>query len=90
MGLLSLIALHIDGRALRRWAREEERRHLTDHIPRRYKGIPPEIENNQKELDKYNKHLFDDFYYKLDELNEFLEFQFKFGRPGLKEKYMRP
>lgn len=83
-------ALHINERTLRRWAKDERRRHIIDHIPRRYKGIPPEIAGNQEELNKYNNKLFDDFYYKLDELNDFLEFQSEFGSPEHKAKYMCP
>lgn len=81
-------ALHVDERTLTRWAQKDEKGDLKEHQPHRYIGIPPEIEGNEAELDKYNKTLFDEYYYKLHELNEFLEYQFYHGTPERKKKYM--
>lgn len=81
-------ALHVKDRTLTRWAQKDEKGDLKEHQPHRYIGIPPEIEGNEAELNKYNKTLFDEYYYKLHELNEFLEYQFYHGTPERKKKYM--
>ena len=81
-------ALHVEERTLTRWAQKDEQGDLKEHQPHRYIGVPPEIEGNEAELNKYNKTLFDNYYYKLDELNEFLRYQFWHGTPEHKKKYM--
>lgn len=81
-------ALHVEEKTLTRWAQKDEQGDLKEHQPHRYIGVPPEIEGNEAELNKYNKTLFDNYYYKLDELNEFLRYQFKHGTPEHKKKYM--
>lgn len=81
-------ALHVKERTLTRWAQKDENGDLKEHEPHRYIGIPPEIKENEAELNKYNLTLFNNYYYKLDELNEFLRYQFRHGTPKHKKKHM--
>ena len=74
-------ALHVDVKTLQRWADCGQK-------PYRYKGIPSEIAGNKDELKKYNPDMFTFYYYKLDELNEFLAYQFKYGTERKREIYM--
>ena len=83
-------ALHIQKEVLERWQNNlssEEKK--TKCIPNRYKGIPDEIKDNPEEQNKYNPHFFSYYYYKLKELNDFLEYQFDYGTDQLRLKYMR-
>ena len=74
-------ALHVNEKTLQRWADCGKK-------PYRYKGIPSEIAGNDDELKKYNRDMFNFYYYKLDELNAFLAYQFEYGTERKREIYM--
>lgn len=81
-------ALPISERELERWNTKDIKGKLIRDEPHMYTGIPSEIKDNKTEIERYSPTLFTHNYYKLNELNKFLDFIFLHGEPRAKEKYM--
>ena len=79
-------ALHIEPEVLRRWNGWDENTKKEKYIPHRYKGKCKE--NIDLSCNTNQKHEFGYYYYLLDELNDFLWYQFHEGTGVKREQYL--
>lgn len=79
-------ALHIDKKTLERWAKKDKEGKLKEHFPHRYKGkgkgdIDLSTCNSKSGVFRY-------YYYRLDELNDFLAYQFYDCKGTKREQFL--
>lgn len=79
-------ALHIDKKTLERWAVKDKKGGLKPYFPHRYKGN----EKGDIDLSTCNSKtgVFNYYYYRLDELNDFLAYQFHNCTGQKREQYL--
>ena len=79
-------ALHVDEKTLKRWDDKDKEGKLKEHFPHRYKG------NEKGDIDlnppTTKVGIYNFYYYRLDELNDFLEYQFKYCKGQKREQYL--
>ena len=81
-----MAALHIDEKTLKRWDNKDKEGKLKAYFPHRYKGNEKgdiDLTTDTTEVGIYNF-----YYYRLDELNDFLEYQFKYCKGKKREQYL--
>lgn len=79
-------ALHITEKTLKRWDDYDKKGILKEHFPHRYKGNTMGNINLSTTMSKTG--IYGYYYYRLDELNAFLDYQFRKGTPEQKKRYM--
>lgn len=80
-------ALHVDEKTLKRWDNKDKEGKLAPYFPHRYKDNPKgdiDLSTNNTLTGIYRF-----YYYRLDELNKFLEYQFYYGSGIKREQYLR-
>lgn len=79
-------ALHIDEKVLKRWSNLPESERKAKYIPNRYKGkVSDDIDLSWNGTANGE---FGFYYYTLNELNDFLEYQFDYGKGNKREWYL--
>lgn len=79
-------ALHVDEKTLKRWDNKDRAGTLAPYFPHRYKGNPNGDIDLSTTTTKSGEYRF--YYYRLDELNRFLQYQFDYGTGTKREQYL--